>query len=413
MSQVCRTWRQFFVETGSTRRFIRQLENFKSEDEAIMTLEKDFSEVDDVLLYCFMKHMEKSGVVYGWGWPLMALREWGRGARLGSHLLPVQIKKLGTVTSVLAGSNTSFMIKNGDLVAVGDNRDGKLGLGVERPPKVLEPNKVELPPIESLASKESSYAIDKSGRLWSWGNNKHGQLGYRFDSGSPQLVDSLQDYKIKQVACGDSFACCLTTDGEVFTWGDKGLIGHGRLASNVREPRKLDIERISQISCGWGNTLLLSADQKTVWAFGANLYGEGGRPEEESLKVPAKVPFLGTKIIRKIQSGENCSVALTEDGEIIMWGCLLGHEDEENGHIPRVVELKQKAIDISISGEFMLALTVDNRLYAFGCNHAGQCGQGTTSRSIEQPVEVKNLQNLRIKQISAGRDHCLIKCSKL
>ena len=56
---------------------------------------------------------------------------------------------------------------------------------------------------------------------------------------------------------------------------------------------------------------------------------------------------------------------------------------------------------------------LDNRLYALGSNYHGQCGQGTTSDWIYEPVEVKNLKNLRIKQISAGYDHCLIKCSKI
>ena len=32
---------------------------------------------------------------------------------------------------------------------------------------------------------------------------------------------------------------------------------------------------------------------------------------------------------------------------------------------------------------------------------------------IEEPVQVKNLENVRIKQISAGVSHSLIKCTKL
>ena len=60
----------------------------------------------------------------------------------------------------------------------------------------------------------------------------------------------------------------------------------------------------------------------------------------------------------------------------------------------------------------MLVLTAEYRLYAFGSDEHGQCGQGSTTEFIEEPVEVRNLRNLRIKQISAGTNHCLIKCEK-
>ena len=89
-------------------------------------------------------------------------------------------------------------------------------------------------------------------------------------------------------------------------------------------------------------------------------------------------------------------------------------QDEEMGnfHVPRVININRKIVDISMSYDFMLALTDDNRLYAFGNNYFGQCRQGTTDLFIEEPVQVKNLENVRIKQISAGWSHCLIKCTK-
>ena len=390
----------------------RKLGSFESNEQATKVLKKNFTVIDDVLIYCFIKN---SGIAYGWG-----MNDHGQITGQISKTVPEEIKSFENVTSIIAGDDTSFITKNEGLFAVGINDNGQLGLGERIQSIVITPKKVTMPPIKSLESRQASYAVDTTGRLWSWGYNVSGQLGYEFEHGrpvfttNPRIIDSLKDYEIKQVACGNSFACCLTTGGEVFTWGDKDLIGHGQLVSDVRLPKKLDVEKICQISCGWGNTLLLSSDQKTVWAFGENGFGELGRgPEITSSEVPVRVPFLGTKVIRKLQCGDYCSAALTEDGQIIMWGSLLGNMDDENTHIPRVIELKQKVIDISMSGEFMLVLTVENRLYAFGRNRCGQCGQGTWTDSIEQPVEVKNLENLRIKQISAGHNHCLIKCTKI
>ena len=92
-------------------------------------------------------------------------------------------------------------------------------------------------------------------------------------------------------------------------------------------------------------------------------------------------------------------------------------------------------VDFSMGGDHMIFLTSENRLYALGHNDLHQCGQGTdddyyqeeiselTSKHLllsefanlcyKEPIEVTNLHNLRIKQISAGDGHCLIKCSKV
>ena len=99
---------------------------------------------------------------------------------------------------------------------------------------------------------------------------------------------------------------------------------------------------------------------------------------------------------------------LSADGEVTVWG-----ETWNGGSpaTPRLVNLRQ-VVDISMATGFMIALTSENRLYACGKNYDGRCGQVSTSDFIEEPVEVKNLENIRIKQISAGWSHCPIKCVK-
>ena len=116
-------------------------------------------------------------------------------------------------------------------------------------------------------------------------------------------------------------------------------------------------------------------------------------------ETPVTVPFSGDKIIVKIECCCKDSAMLSADGEVTVWG-----ETWNGGSpaTPRLVNLRQ-VVDISI---------IENRLYAFGKNYDGRCGQVSTSDFIEEPVEVKNLENIRIKQISAGWSHCLIKCVK-
>ena len=304
-------------------------------------------------------------------------------------------------------------MKDAEVFVVGRDSWGELGLGNGQYNKVVLLSKIKLPLIRSLANSfRVSSAVDASGRLWSWGDNYSGQLGRATQGstdGTPRIVESLNKFKIKQVACGDLHVCCVTTDGEVFTWGSKEFIGQGHLDSDVKMPTKLNIEKVSQISCGERHTLLLSADQKTVRAFGDNGFGQLGLgPELLIAAIPVKVPFSGDKIIVDLQCYGCDSALLSADGEIRVWG-----QTWNGGNIgsTRLVNIGQ-TVDISLGWGFMLVLTAENRLYAFGKNHSGQCGQGYTSDFIPEPVEVKNLQDVRIKQISAGGNHCLIKCTK-
>ena len=419
LSSVRKAWRRAILETGEVRKRINRLEESESEENSRRILASRFKvPVDDITVLCYLKLLEKSGVVYGWG-----RNSHGQltDQAAGEQTLPIEITKFGTVTKIAAGREASFVVKETGLFAVGANFSSHLGLGNDQLDDVFVPTKVNLPddlsPIRSLANQySSSFAVDTSGRLLSWGNNLYGRLGREtqdlFD-GTPRMITSLQNYKIKQVACGWGHVCCLTSNGEVLTWGNKGYVGQGHLDSDVRVPTKLNIDKICQISCGAYHTLLLS-DKKTVWAFGANNYGQLGHdPELQIAKTPIKMPFSGEKKIVKIQCCGHDSAILSADGEIRVWGKT---RSSRNPGSPRFV-IPGQAVDISLGGTFhggfMLVLTDENRLYAFGNNKRGQCGQGsTTDPFIEQPVEVKNLQNLRIKQISAGCDHCLIKCEK-
>ena len=68
---------------------------------------------------------------------------------------------------------------NGAVWAWGDNDRGQLGNGTRTSSDV--PVHVDVPKGVSFSAVSSggfaSYAIDGSGRLWAWGDNRSGQLG--------------------------------------------------------------------------------------------------------------------------------------------------------------------------------------------------------------------------------------------
>ena len=58
--------------------------------------------------------------------------------------------------------------------------------------------------------------------VFTWGRGEDGQLGLgdTSDQDEPTYVDALRGVGVRQIACGSGHTVVLTTDGEVYTWGE-------------------------------------------------------------------------------------------------------------------------------------------------------------------------------------------------
>ena len=63
--------------------------------------------------------------------------------------------------------------------------------------------------------------------VFTFGRGEDGQLGLgdTCDSDEPKFVDALRGVGVRQIACGSGHTVVLTTDGEVYTWGEKISVG--------------------------------------------------------------------------------------------------------------------------------------------------------------------------------------------
>jgi alpha-tubulin suppressor-like RCC1 family protein len=122
------------------------------------------------------------GDYYDWGYN--ADGQLGDGSTADSAT-PVRVGLPGPVTRVFQGGSgprngqTVAIVEGGSVWAWGTNSRGQLGIGTRTDSDV--PARVHVPRGVSFVRVSSggfaSYAIDRAGRLWAWGDDSEGQLG--------------------------------------------------------------------------------------------------------------------------------------------------------------------------------------------------------------------------------------------
>ena len=139
-----------------------------------------------------------------------------------------------------------------------------------------------------------------------------------------------------------------------------------------------------------------------VYAIGLNSGGELGVGDEKARPSWTKVTNLTGRAI-KVQCGWYSSAVLTTTGVFVM-GLNFG------GAMPKLIDLAN-VTEISMNAAHILALTKNGELYAWGSNHMGECGVGSSERRIDEPTRVPDIEDYHIRQISAGSFYSLLCCA--
>uniref|UniRef100_A0A8C2BPN5 HECT and RLD domain containing E3 ubiquitin protein ligase 4 n=1 Tax=Cyprinus carpio TaxID=7962 RepID=A0A8C2BPN5_CYPCA len=325
-----------------------------------------------------------------------------------------------------------FLLEDGTVYTCGCNDLGQLGHDKARkkPEQVMS---LDAQNIVAVSCGEAhTLALNDKGQVFAWGLGSDGQLGLSNIEDRiriPRTVKSLSEVHIAQVACGNCHSLALARGGQIFSWGQNkyGQLGLGMQGAGVSSPQvvqSLQGVPFAQISAGGAHSFGLTLSG-AVFGWGRNKFGQLGLSDNDDRCFPALLKTLRSQRVVYISCGEDHTAVLTKEGGVFTFGAggygQLGHNTTNNEVNPRkVFELMGSVVaQIACGRQHTLAfIPSSGKIDSFGLGGNGQLGTRSTCNRISPapvkgcwrahtdpvPVDVEAEQSFCVKRIYAGGD---------
>ncbi|XP_012497543.1 PREDICTED: X-linked retinitis pigmentosa GTPase regulator [Propithecus coquereli] len=272
-------------------------------------------------------------------------------------------------------------------------------------------------PMYLSCGDEHTAIVTGNSKLYMFGSNNWGQLGLGSKSAvsKPTCVKALKPAKVRIAACGRNHTLILTEGGTLYAAGgnNEGQLGLGD--TEERDTFHLisfftSQHMIKQLSAGSNTSAALTEDGQ-LFMWGENSEGQIGLKDIPNVCVPHQVTI--GKPISWISCGYYHSAFVTMDGELYTFGepegGKLGLPSEllTNYRTPQLVSgIPEKVLQVACGGGHTVVLT-EKAVYAFGRGQFGQLGLGTFLFETFEPkvIEHENIKNQKISYISCGESH--------
>ncbi|KAJ5075963.1 btk-binding protein-related [Anaeramoeba ignava] len=158
-----------------------------------------------------------------------------------------------------------------------------------------------------------------SGKVFSWGENKHGQLGFEVikSTDEPTQIPFFKDKSVRDVACGVLTTYIITEDHKLYSfgynyYGQTGKITESRVVLKVTQVASNALKVFSGRD---SHFMFLQTLDHEIYACGRNEYGQLGVPKIERLDSLTLLPFFeGKNIVSFACSFYHTSVLVIENG---------------------------------------------------------------------------------------------------
>ncbi|NXN27701.1 RPGR regulator, partial [Nycticryphes semicollaris] len=273
-------------------------------------------------------------------------------------------------------------------------------------------------PVLISCGDEHTAIVTGNGKLYVFGSNNWGQLGLGSKNtvSKPTCVKALKPEKTKLAVCGRNHTLVYTEKGNVYAAGGNS---EGQLGLGDTEERTTfhlisfftNQHKIKQLAAGSYTSAAVTEDgQLFVW--GDNSEGQIGLADKAYVSVPCQVDV--GKPVSSVSCGYYHSALITGDGELYTFGepengkLGLLPEQLKNNRVPQpVLGIMEKVNKVACGGEHTVVLT-ETDVYTFGLGQYGQLGHGTFIFETSVPKSVKHLRRHKISNVTCGENHTAV-----
>ncbi|KAG7393741.1 hypothetical protein PHYPSEUDO_004504 [Phytophthora pseudosyringae] len=229
------------------------------------------------------------------------------------------------------------------------------------------------------------------------------------DTLEPALLELPGGERVKKMVCSTALTFLLTESGKLFTLGANGYgqCGVGEEGVSVHPPTHVDIDgdEIVDIAAGYQHGLAVTKNG-TVFTWGKGERGQLGFGTGNA-DAPQELIALKGKKIAKVGAGFNHSCAVSEDGELFLWGKMLNPKGkaECNGDqiTPRLVRTSDGVKLFKCSQFHTTFITADDKVWLAGRTPSGRQEKNdfahVASQMYTTPLQITNEQVVRTRDI--------------
>ncbi len=196
-----------------------------------------------------------------------------------------------------------------------------------------------------------------------------------------------------------------------YVWGFNGTGGLGlgsAAAVGGPSPARLPPKTVS-VAVGLDFALAVTSDGG-LWAWGGNEYGQLGDGTTASRLHPQRVELPRGVHVVSAAAAKYHSVVVTSKGKVYAWGRnhfgQLGDGTTKDRYTPVRVAVHGHVRAVTAGTDHSAAVNAAGACFAWGINNAGQLGDGTTTTRLA-PTRVHVPHGIRLTALDAGNDHTM------
>nr|CAD2209380.1 unnamed protein product [Meloidogyne enterolobii] len=222
----------------------------------------------------------------------------------------------------------------------------------------------------------------------------------------PTLIESLESKDVYKVAAGKKFSLFCAGRGILLTVGRKLLFDNSDYLTKPKIVEELLTEDIVDICCGDEHAIALTETGEVyVWGKGKN--GQLGTGNRNNVSVPIRIQIPTRQLIKRIICGPDSTMLITNSGTILAMGSnkynKLNKQLVDDALLPTAVRpFPRRVVSASLGNNHSGVLLENGHVHLFGLNSYGELGTGSTLPFSDSTRPVKALINKACLHLICG-----------